>query len=192
MKEFNLTSGYRPAELILRQAQDDRLFLVALLSIKVHQWQNWLTWDGNRWRRDRDGSIMRCVKEFCLLEFHRALTDHPNDPKAATDARREAAEMGDKAQAERMLKMAESDPRVIVHPETLDADPWLLGTGNGVCLRPVLACSEVAQLAYDSSCDCMEVKPKNTVFLPDSRARACAAKHAMNEHKSGGKFSNPF
>jgi putative DNA primase/helicase len=98
----------------------------------VHEWQTWLTWEGHRWRRDRDGAIMRFVKEFCLLEFKRALTDHPNDPKAATEARREAAEMGDKAQAERMLKMAESDPRVIVHPENLDANPWLLGTGNGV------------------------------------------------------------
>ena len=98
----------------------------------VHEWKMWLIWDGNRWRRDRDGGIMRLVKEFCLLEFKRALADHPSDPKAATEARREAAEIGDKAQAERMLKMAESDSRVIAHPEALDADPWLLGTGNGV------------------------------------------------------------
>jgi putative DNA primase/helicase len=98
----------------------------------VHEWETWYLWDGNRWRRDRDGGIMRDVKKFCLAEFERALREHADNPKAASEARREAAELGDSAQAARMLKMAESDPRVIVHPEKLDADPWLLGTGNGV------------------------------------------------------------
>jgi phage/plasmid-associated DNA primase len=91
----------------------------------VHEWQTWFLWDGNRWRRDRDGGIMRDVKKFCLVEFERALREHINDPDAAKQARREAAELGDSAQAARMLKMAESDPRVIVHPEGLDSDPWL-------------------------------------------------------------------
>jgi hypothetical protein len=52
----------------------------------VHEWQTWLTWDGNRWRRDRDGGIMRFVKNFCLTEFQKALADYSANPKHSDQA----------------------------------------------------------------------------------------------------------
>ena len=85
------------------------------------QRKQWLTWDGSRWVWDEG-------------EYHRELIKQlarrlPADDKAAAGWRRKmlsAQGVGS------IARLARTDPRIVVHLDQLDAQPWELNTPAGI------------------------------------------------------------
>lgn len=91
----------------------------------VPQWREWLVWDLDRWSKDTTLSIPRMAKKTSLALWHEAAAQ--NDTVLAAEAKRMQSVHG----MEAMLKVASSDHRVIVQPEELDVNGWLLNTPTG-------------------------------------------------------------
>src|SRR5262249_36757144 len=96
----------------------------------VHAWHSWITWEGNRWRRDGDGAALRTAKATVEEMFAEAA-------QVADEARRTAMRaFAIKSQSSQrltaMVTLAESEAQVVVPAEKIDADPYLLGLENGV------------------------------------------------------------
>jgi putative DNA primase/helicase len=116
-------------------------------------WGKWLAWDGVRWAVDDLGRARECAKEVArrLLSIaENARNEATKKLSAATQADDASAKESAKKDLSRalqecahaiqtqnasrilaMLKVAESDPRLTVHHEKLDADHWLLNCQNG-------------------------------------------------------------
>jgi putative DNA primase/helicase len=96
----------------------------------VHEWHQWIIWEGTHWRADDDGAIMRLAKETVEALYAEA-------PKIDDeDKRKELRKHGLKCQAaarlDAMIDLARTEPEVVLSAQRLDADPWLLGMQNGV------------------------------------------------------------
>jgi putative DNA primase/helicase len=90
----------------------------------------WLAWDGRRYRRDMDGEVVRRMKLTVRAIYQEAAgveNDKQRD-KLVSHARRSEQETRLRA----AISLAESEQRVVVDVEDLDADPFLLNVGNGV------------------------------------------------------------
>jgi putative DNA primase/helicase len=94
-----------------------------------HAWRKWLIWDGMRWKFDATEEILRRAKEtvvaFQLDAFR--ITDQFKRDNAVRHALRSQHESRLKA----MVAVAQSEPTVIVTPDQLDADQFLLNCPNG-------------------------------------------------------------
>jgi putative DNA primase/helicase len=93
----------------------------------VHTWGKWVIWDGERWRVDDDDEIIRLAKDTveAILPEATKLSDPATLVKFALNSMK----------AERikaMVKLAESEPEVVLPAKAFDADPLLLGVSNGV------------------------------------------------------------
>lgn len=89
----------------------------------------WLVWNGCRWQRDTAAEVAQLA-----IELHRAALREAAEIEA--EAERKAAwqwanGLGNKARIAAALALAESNPALVVLPEDLDADPWLVGCQNG-------------------------------------------------------------
>ena len=96
----------------------------------VHEWNRWLVFEDGRWNVDGNGAAHRLSAELCKEAVARALTLPGENEKSS--ALRGATAWGDVRAVDDMLASARNDRRVIVRPEQLDADPWLVGARNGV------------------------------------------------------------
>jgi putative DNA primase/helicase len=96
----------------------------------VHEWNRWLTFEDGRWNIDGSGAAHRLAAELCKEAVAQALTIPGKDERSV--ALREATAWGDVRAVDDMLASARNDRRVIVRPDQLDADPWLVGARNGV------------------------------------------------------------
>src|SRR5262249_46170632 len=94
-----------------------------------YTWKQWLLWDGQRWKRDSTGAVLRLIRETVRHIYQEAA-------EAAEGAERKAlARWAMQSEADRritaMLHLAESEPGIPIEAETLDRDPWLLNVENG-------------------------------------------------------------
>jgi putative DNA primase/helicase len=116
----------------------------------------WLGWDEGRWRRDTNGAAMRLMKGTIRRIYSEArLIEDPDARKALVGfALRSEAESRLRA----ALKLAETERKLVVDAEELDADPWLLTVLNGTLdlrtgeLRrhaPDDLITKLARVAYD-------------------------------------------
>lgn len=83
----------------------------------VPTWSRWFRWDGLRWGQDSTGHVydrIRCLVRECL---------------AGSFDERSTATASFVSGVERLLR---TDQRIVVLPEQLDADPWLLNTVSGI------------------------------------------------------------
>lgn len=97
----------------------------------VAEWGRWMTWDGQRWRRDRDLSVFDLATRMCC-----AVADHARaDPVEFTNERQRQATIaryGEKRTIYNVSEVAKADRRIAAVPEQWDADNWLLNTPAGV------------------------------------------------------------
>lgn len=104
-------------------------FFAALWADQVrycHPWKAWLIWNGQHWLFDRRG----LAGYLATLTARRRLSDAKNaaDPKKETCF----ALASDSGKGRReMLEAAKSRQALVVLPEELDSNPWLLGCQNG-------------------------------------------------------------
>lgn len=101
----------------------------------VAAWRRWLTWDGKRWCHDGTGRAARRMKSIA-----RQLTDVALDmPEGGKEQAQEkqtalaAARRGESsAGVSGALTLASTERGIVVTPDHLDADPFLLNCPNGI------------------------------------------------------------
>ena len=96
----------------------------------VHAWRKWVVWDGAKWRIDDSGEIERRAKE--TVEVMHAKAQAIGDEEARKKLRGHALKCQAEARLSAMVRLAESEPEVVLPPHAFDADPWVLGVRNGV------------------------------------------------------------
>lgn len=89
----------------------------------------WLTWQANRWERDRTGRIDRVAKDV-VRQMHEHVA-HVEDRTEAEKLSKWAFRSETERQLKAMIAIAKSEPEVPLVPEQLDADPWLFNCVNG-------------------------------------------------------------
>lgn len=92
--------------------------------------KRWLLWDGKRWRADERGRAVELAKRTARGIINEAIAE-PEDHRRQ-ELLKWAAKTENHQRLTSMLALAESDPRLTVTPDELDADPWLLNCKNGV------------------------------------------------------------
>ncbi len=91
--------------------------------------RQWYGWEGKRWEPDRDRRVDRLVKETVRsIEQEASFTKDSTTVKAIMNHARCSEAEG---RINAMLGLAKSEERIIVRPEELDQDPWLLNVENG-------------------------------------------------------------
>lgn len=85
----------------------------------VHQWGNWLWWDGRRWHRDTTMLAFSKVRKLCRLE---AQNLKPNTSHKIASAKTVAA----------VERLAKADRRLAATTDQWDTDKMLLNTPDGV------------------------------------------------------------
>jgi putative DNA primase/helicase len=89
----------------------------------------WFAWDGKRWRRDSDGETMRRMK----TTVRRLLVEASecDDREQRSKISRHALQSESEPKLRAALTLAQTEAKVVVAPESLDRDPWLLNVANG-------------------------------------------------------------
>lgn len=95
-----------------------------------HRRGRWLVWDGHWWREDDTRSVRRLAKQVARSRYGRAtsIDDLPDRAAEATFA----IGSENRERLEATLLAAQTEPPVADPGDPWDADPWLLGVGNGV------------------------------------------------------------
>jgi putative DNA primase/helicase len=81
-------------------------------------WKKWLVWDGQRWRDDATGEVMRRAKHTAEAVYGESSEKH-------------AARSESRAGIESMVVLAQTEPGIPVRPDDLDGAPWSLNVLNG-------------------------------------------------------------
>jgi hypothetical protein len=90
----------------------------------------WIVFEQGRWNATSDGAVYRLCDELCKEPVNEAL--RTKSEKERKSALASAMRWGDRRVVDDMLHWARNDLRVIVRPEQLDADPWMLGAPNAI------------------------------------------------------------
>jgi putative DNA primase/helicase len=94
----------------------------------VPQMRSWLVWDGRRWSVDTTGAVLHLAKSTVRNIGRTPGTAEHGKPSVRTHANK--SESADKMSS--MVKVASSDPAVVVDASRLDPAHHLLGVANGV------------------------------------------------------------
>ena len=115
----------------------------------VSEWGKWYVFGGTRWEPDRKGYAFSRARKFCLEAA--AACEKESRKETLTSAKTVAG----------VDKLALNDGRLILLPEEMDRDPWLLNTPGGVIdlrtgkLRPHRAkdyMSKSTSVPLDANC----------------------------------------
>lgn len=94
-----------------------------------YAWDRWLIWDGARWRLDETGRIYRLAKHTARM-INKEAADCLDDEQRGV-LRKWAGQSESRVRIDAMIKLAESEPKIPVLSDDLDADPWLFTVQNG-------------------------------------------------------------
>ncbi len=124
--KFNTTDTGNAERLVAQHGADLRY---------CHPWQKWMAWDGCRWRIDVTAEVRRRAKDTARSIYAEASSITGTD-QAAEVRRKELGAWARRSEARErrsaMIELAQSERRIPVLPEQLDADPWRLNCLNGV------------------------------------------------------------
>lgn len=147
-----------------------------------HPWGSWLVWDGRRWKRDATAEARRRAVDTVRHIYGEAeAADTEKERKALSGwARRSESDRQIKA----MMNLTTAGAEIVVLPEQLDTDPWLLNCLNGtIDLRTgelrehkrENLITKVAPVEYIPMLGKMEGKPWDDFLermIPDPEVRA--------------------
>jgi putative DNA primase/helicase len=95
----------------------------------VPAWRRWLVWDGQRWAHDTTGQAARWAKGIARhLTADALVTEDAKERAAAVNLARRGESAAGIAGA---LTLAGTEEGIVVTPDDLDADPFLLNCANG-------------------------------------------------------------
>src|ERR1051326_825277 len=92
-------------------------------------WRKWLVWDKKRWKTDDTGEIERRAKKTAGAMLCEATKIASLDEKG--EAVKHALRTQGKHRLAAMIDVAETEARVVIRPDELDANPYLLNCTNG-------------------------------------------------------------
>ena len=97
----------------------------------------WLIWNGNIWERDETGRVIQLFLEMGLAMTAEAeAIPGPEDDKKAIKAKEKALgwakQAGENKRINSALKVAQTDPRIVVTLSQLDDFPGFLPVANGI------------------------------------------------------------
>ena len=94
-----------------------------------HVWHKWLAWDGKRWKVDDTGAVVRLAVNTVRLLYKVASTieDRKERERFVNHARSYEA----KRKLDAMIALSESQLDIVILPDQLDRDKWLLNVDNG-------------------------------------------------------------
>ncbi len=118
--DFHFTDMGNAQRLVAQHGRDLRY---------CHAWSAWLVWDGQRWRRDETGEIMRRAKATVRHIYQEA--GDCEDAGRRKELSKHAAKSEAAVRLREMTTLAESEPGMPVTPDQLDTDPWLFNVRNG-------------------------------------------------------------
>lgn len=104
-----------------------------------HPHKCWYVHDGRRWAKDESGAVVDMAKRTAAGLLRRAADQFtaaaqnadPDAKAAARNALRWAVGSQQANRLDAMLRLAQSEPGLVVLPEQFDADPWALNVENG-------------------------------------------------------------
>jgi len=150
----------------------------------VPAWRRWLVWDGKWWAPDGTGQTARWMKSIARLVTADALAIEGDEKKA--QAALNLARRGESfAGVSGALTLAGTEIEVVVTPDDLDADPFLLNCANGVLdLRtgvlgphhPGLLQTKMTGAAYDPEASGPEFRKFLERVQPDEDMRGYLAR----------------
>lgn len=127
-----------------------------------HALGGWLCWQGMRqWQPDEDGELVRRMQRTARDMLDRAMEEADDAERQA--AAKHAISSGNHRRLMAASDVAATDPRVVVRAEDLDADPMLLGVGNGTvdlvegrhrAPRRADLITRTTGVTYDADADC--------------------------------------
>lgn len=88
-----------------------------------------IAWHGSRWVPDKN--ILMTEAKSAVKAIGEAVK-HCSDESFRAALQKYALTCQSKARIDAMVGLAKTDPRIIIHPDKLDKDPFLLGVQNGV------------------------------------------------------------
>jgi putative DNA primase/helicase len=143
-----------------------------------HPWGAWLAWDGQRWKRDQAGvvrDLAKSVVRSIALEVSAGRSKEERETIRKFAHRSETSAMRTS-----MLKLAESEAGIPIHPDDMDRDPYLLNTLNGTIdlrtgqLHPHdqgQNITKLAPVAFDPDAECPTFLAFLARVLPDPEVR---------------------
>jgi len=90
----------------------------------------WIIWRGDYWTVDAAGSVIELAKDTAKTFFGEVAACDSDSVRSMLA--KHASQSLNRARLQAMISLAATDREVVVHVDQLDADPWLLGTQNGV------------------------------------------------------------
>ena len=95
----------------------------------VPAWNRWLVWDGKRWAHDATGQAQRWMKVIARRLTTDALAIEGDQERRSAMSLARRAESA--ASVRGSLTLASTEAGIVVTPDDLDADPFLLNCANG-------------------------------------------------------------
>ena len=124
-RDDNVSAGYSLTDL----GNSERLVEAYQHELQYVTGIGWHVHDGRRWRRDEDGAAIRRAKLAVRQIYTEAASVDDEDARKALVGHAIRSEAERRLSA--MVSLAQSDERVIVRPDQLDADPMCLNVQNG-------------------------------------------------------------
>jgi putative DNA primase/helicase len=121
----------------------------------------WFVWDRKRWVIDDTGEIYRIAKKTTNRLWQ--LADKFKDQELQTAWKKHVLRSEAANRLEAMVRLVQSESRIVVSQEKLDVDPWLLNVENGTLdlktgsLRPHNRkdlITKIAPVTYDEKAAC--------------------------------------
>ncbi len=99
-----------------------------------HTEAKWFLWGGQYWIEDRINAVINIIKSEVAGQYVRAAAEciTAGNDKIAEKYSKRAERLHTRRRKEHVLWAAASLPELALSGEEWDANPWLLGTGNGV------------------------------------------------------------
>ena len=94
-----------------------------------HSWHKWLAWDGKRWKVDDTGAVVRRAADTVRLLYD--VAGSIKESKERERLVRHALSYEAKKKLDAMIALAASQLDIVVLPEQLDRNKWLLNVNNG-------------------------------------------------------------
>ena len=157
----------------------------------VHAWNQWIIWDGKRWRRDHTGADAQAAKAVtaaiyqdaaaCMASAAAAINAGGSvGPSAAEALVKWASDSAKRARIDAMIALARSEPEIVASHASFDTQPFLLNVANGTIdlssgeLQPHRQAdmlTKICAVAYDPTAQAPEWERFLFRALPDEAVR---------------------
>jgi putative DNA primase/helicase len=91
--------------------------------------RGWFTWDRQRWAHDQTGEVQRRAKDAVRSIYLEAAEIGDDKERSAVGGWAHASQSAGRISA--MVKLAQTEPEIALHPMSLDGQPFALNTLNG-------------------------------------------------------------